>query len=210
MKHASTKALYAQWDRCRGTAAAPDHDAFELDAHARDTLQPNLPDCFIITATPSHEFHFSFAGARLCTLFGTDLKEQAFTPCWSDGARRQIEDFLALAILEQAGTVAGLSVRLDGGKNLPFELILLPLNVESCAPKRLIGALAPLHGVRNIRGAPMEVTSWRHVGPASEPAYLNPMPRFVRKIRLAGAFLLYEGQSSAETRNENGIAIISH
>lgn len=197
MKHASTKALYAQWDRCRGTAAAPDHDAFELDAHARDTLQPNLPDCFIVTAGASHGFHFSFAGARLCALFDADLKGQAFDACWSNDARRQIDDFVALAISEQAGTVAGLSVHLNEGETLPFELILLPLAVESCAPKRLIGAFAPLHGTRNIRGADMNVTSWRHVGPASEPAYLDPVPRLVRKVRLAGAFLLYEGLYSA-------------
>jgi hypothetical protein len=196
MKHSSTKALFAQWDRCRGTKAAPEHDAFAFDAHARETLQPILPDCFIITAAPSGPFHFSFAGARLCTLFDADLKGQAFASLWSEGARAPIEDFLSLAELEQVGTVAGLSVRLDADKALPFELILLPLAVESFTPKRMIGAFAPLQGAHTILDAPMDVTSWRHVGPASEPAYLNPVPRFVRKVRLAGAFLLYEGQQS--------------
>lgn len=194
MKHPSSQSLFQHWERRRGNEAAPDQAAFDLEACA-----DVLGDCFAIDGATPASARLSFAGTRLCSLFGADLRGQLFPGHWSAEAEGHLANFFRYAVEEQVGTVAGLKAQnvAPGGA---LELTLLPLVPIAGLAPRLVGCLAPLSGGIRLADAEFDISSWRHLGPMSEPAARRPLPRAVRKIRLACGFLLYEGATAPHSR----------
>jgi len=186
MKHPTSQKLFHHWDLRRYGADAPDQTALDLEM-----IGDVLGDAFVASGDDLATASLSFAGSRLSALFNQDLRHRTFPGRWSEPGREALETFFAFAAQEQVGTLAGVrAMTTRGAKTL--ELLLLPLMPVAGMKARLIGSLAPMAGGIDLSQNPeLDITSWRHVGPASEPA--RALPRLVRKARLACGFLAYEG-----------------
>ncbi|PMU88438.1 PAS domain-containing protein, partial [Pseudomonas sp. GP01-A4] len=73
MKHPSSRAFFAYWDKMRGSARAPDRAAIDPTA-----VRELLGDIFVLSCEPKTGFPFRVAGTRVCALAGRDLKDQGF------------------------------------------------------------------------------------------------------------------------------------
>jgi hypothetical protein len=138
MKHASTRAVFDYWNKKRGARPAPeraDIDPAEI-RHA-------LSDTFILAADFVDQLRFRLAGTRVCTLFGREIKGEAFFDLWDKSGRAAIDDLLAAVTDETAGVVAGLTGRTEDGAEADLELLLLPLAHSGQAQVRALGVLAP-------------------------------------------------------------------
>ncbi len=80
MKHPSSRAFFAYWDKKRGSARAPDRA--DIDPAAVREL---LGDIFVLSCEPKLGFPFRVAGTRVCALAGLDLKDQSFAAMFTEG-----------------------------------------------------------------------------------------------------------------------------
>lgn len=137
MKHATSRALFAYWDRVRGERVAAE----------RGDLTPGdmrhvLADAFIIGRDESRAPVVRLAGTRLCALFGRDLKGAGLASLWRPDDPDP-ERWLGMLGRDAVGVVAGLvGMNLDGSE-LPLELLLLPLRHRGRTDLRALGALSP-------------------------------------------------------------------
>ena len=82
MKHPSSRAFFAYWDKKRGTARAPDRSDID-PAGVRELLG----DIFVLSCEPKLGFPFRVAGTRVCALAGRDLKDQSFAAMFTEASR---------------------------------------------------------------------------------------------------------------------------
>ncbi len=80
MKHPSSRALYAYWDRLRAGRAAPERG--ELDPGAIRTI---LGDVMILEVGGPHRYAVRLAGTRICSLMGRELRARAFVETFAPG-----------------------------------------------------------------------------------------------------------------------------
>jgi hypothetical protein len=196
MKHASSRELFAYWDKCRGPRPAPERD--EIDPGA---VRKALSDIFMLSYDPAGGHPFRLAGTRVCALFGRELKGEPFLRLWGDNAR-SIADLVSILKTETVGIVASASGRTADGLQAELELMLLPLSHHGRPAARLIGMLAPMSVPYWLGIAPLtrlSVGSYRHIGPNTD---LIPAPAIVpgsspaTPARVEGAlrgFTVYEG-----------------
>lgn len=166
MKHASTRALFAYWNKQRGTRPAPER--VDIDPVG---LRRELGDVFMLAADFVDTLRFRLAGTRVCALFGREIKGEAFAPLWDEASRKTIEDVLSVVTHERVGAVAGLTGRTADGAQTDLELILLPLAHSGHARIRAIGALAPLVPPYWLGEKPLHelhLGALRHVGPDAD------------------------------------------
>lgn len=194
MKHPSSQALFQHWNASRGAKPAPDEVAFDLEA-----CGDLLGDCFMLSGETLASARMTFAGSRLCGLFGIDARGGHFPGRWPADATSRLDEFVQYACEERVGTVAGIAT-LPPAAHASLELMLLPLVQAPGLAPRIVGSLAPISANANLAGAACDIGAWRHLGPLSEPAAQRPLPRAVRKIRLACGFLLYEGGTPSQSR----------
>lgn len=200
MRHSSSSALFGHWQSRKGSQAAPSRAGFDLE-----TCGHVLGDAFVLTGRTPSDAAFSFAGSRLCALFGQDLKHRGWPGEWTEEAQSLFGDFLLFAADEQIGTVAGVRATLPTGQSVALELLLLPFQPVEGATAQVVGSLAPLSNARALSGASLDITSWRHLGDYAAPDQRRAVPRMVRKVRLACGFLLYEGSAKAGRAGANAI-----
>ncbi len=171
MKLASTRELFAYWDRCRGDRPAPDREDIEPGA-----IRRLLGDVFMLDLEPGCGHPFRLAGTRLCSAFGRELKGTPFFPLWTDVG--PIRDLIATLTDETAGAVASVTGKNAEGGLLAFEMLLLPLGHRGRMPARILGSLAAREmpwwlGAKPITGLRLEAL--RFVGPTTDA--VEP-PRF--------------------------------
>lgn len=182
MKHPSSRAFFAYWDKKRGTARAPDRS--DVDPAAVREL---LGDIFVLSCEPKTGFPFRVAGTRVCALAGLDLKDQSFTALFTEASRGEIEEIATVAADETLGAIAGLTAPREDGSKAHLELLLLPFNARPHTPVSVTGVLAPFDDECGALG-PFTVTSWRYL---HQPEKL--LPRAIRKLQVARGLMVYEG-----------------
>lgn len=192
MKHSSTQSLYAYWNERRGPRRAPERGEIEPGA-----IRAALGDSFILGWDPAATFRL--AGTRVCSLFGRELKGEAFEPLWDlkDGAA--IADLLAIVANEIAGIVAGVTGTTQDGQSVDLELLLLPLRHRGASHVRQIGVLAPLSLPFWLGADPLvslTLKSHRHVGPALDAVTTTPFMAAAENARLRHGLLVYDGGRS--------------
>ena len=162
MKHAATRALFDYWNQQRGRRSAP----------ARSDIDPAdirhiLGDTFMLTADFVDEIRFRLAGTRVCTLFGREIKGDAFKTLWSETSWTDIQDLLTAVIDENVGAVAGVIGRTEDGTEVELELLLLPLSYDGQTRMRALGALAPVAPPYWLGEHPvieLDLRTLRHIG----------------------------------------------
>jgi hypothetical protein len=190
VKHSSSRSLYAYWNERRGTRAAPERGEIEPGA-----IRSALGDSFILCADPVVEHAFRLAGTRVCSLFGHEMKGNAFVTLWEERDRDAVSDLLAIVANEIAGIVAGVAGATAEGYALDLELLLLPLRHRGSSRERQIGVLAPLTLPFWVGASPLvrlALKSHRHVGGSLEPA-TTPFMAAAESGRLRRGLLVYDG-----------------
>jgi hypothetical protein len=180
MKHQSSRAFFAYWDKKRGTARAPDRA--DIDPAAVREL---LGDIFVLSCEPG--FPFRVAGTRVCALAGRDLKDASFAALFSETSRREIEEITTIVADETLGAIAGLTATREDGSKAHLELLLLPFNARPHTPVSVTGVLAPFDDECGTLSA-FTLTSWRYL---HQPEKL--LPRAIRKLQVARGLMVYEG-----------------
>jgi hypothetical protein len=183
MKHPSTREFYAYWDEKRGAARAPDRSEIEPGA-----VRELLGDIFVLSYDAASGYPFRVAGTRVCALLGCDLKDRSFSALFASGARREIEEIIAVVAEEMLAAVAGITATSQDGSRAHLELLLLPFSARAHAPVSLTGLLAPFESQHGLL-RDFEVTSWRYL----EQDRQKLIPRALRKLRIARGFMVYEG-----------------
>lgn len=163
MKHATTREVFAYWDNCRGTRAAPERSDIEPGA-----IRSVLCDTFILSFDRKAGHPFRLAGTRLCAIMGCELKGEPFAELWREDSRADIETLLTTISEETVGLVASARGETESGHTLDLELLLLPLGHRGRMPARLLGALSPLRppywaGVTPVLD--LALGGYRHIGP---------------------------------------------
>lgn len=190
MKLASSKDLFAYWDRCRGDRLAPDRDDIEPGA-----IRRVLGDVFMLDLEPGCGHPFRLAGTRICAAFGRELKGTGFFPLWSDVG--PIRDLVATVTDDTIGAVASVTGKNTEGGIVALEMVLLPLGHRGIVPARLLGSLAPIDmpwwlGNRPLTGLTLQAL--RFVGPVVD---VVAAPRFVAPPAPPPAqrtpFVVYQG-----------------
>ena len=180
MKHPSSRAFFAYWDKKRGTARAPDRA--DIDPAAVREL---LGDIFVLSCEPG--FPFRVAGTRVCALAGRDLKDASFAALFSETSRREIEEITTIVADETLGAIVGLIATREDGSKAYLELLLLLFNARSHTSVSVIGVLAPFDDECGTLSA-FTLTSWRYL---HQPEKL--LPRAIRKLQVARGLMVYEG-----------------
>jgi hypothetical protein len=191
VKHSSTQSLYAYWNERRGTRAAPERGEIEPGA-----IRTALGDSFILGREPAALPAFRLAGTRVCSLFGRELKGEAFEGLWNESDRAAIRDLMAIVGNEIAGIVAGVTGTTSEGYSVDLELLLLPLRHRGTSQARQIGVLAPLVVPFWIGASPLTglvLKSHRHIGPALEVVPATPLMAAADSGRIRHGLLVYDG-----------------
>jgi hypothetical protein len=190
VKHSSTQSLYAYWNERRGTRAAPDRGEIEPGA-----IRTSLGDSFIL-GSETDRATFRLAGTRVCSLFGRELKGEAFDALWDEGDRPAARDLLAIVANEIAGIVAGVTGATAEGYAVDLELLLLPLRHRGTSQARQIGVLAPLAVPFWLGASPLTdlgLKSHRHIGPALDAMAATAFMAGADNRRTRHGLLVYDG-----------------
>lgn len=190
MKHASSRELYAYWDRCRRGRRAPERADIEPGE-----IRRVLGDTFILSLDSKAGHPFRLAGTRVCALFGREIKGEAFIDLWAEDERNDLRDVIATVADDVTGFVAGIPAVNDDGGGVALELLLLPLAQNKRTDARVLGALAALDipywlGVRPISA--LRLGSLRHIGAEGAPELVPG----VENVRLRKGLVVFEGGRS--------------
>lgn len=182
MKHPSSRAFYAYWDKMRGNASAPDRSDVEPSA-----VRELLGDIFVLSYEAEAGYPFRVAGTRVSALLGRDLKDQSFSALFTPEAKREIEDIIAVVAEETLPAIAGITATSETGETAHLELLLLPFSARAHAPVSLTGVLAPFE-TELSRLENFGLTSYRYLHRQQKL-----LPRTIRKLQVARGFMVYEG-----------------
>lgn len=204
MKHMSSRALHSYWNTQRGKRAAPERA--EIDPGA---IRHVLADTFVLAVDFVGEHRFRLAGTKICTLFGHELKDQAFAGLWEPQSGAALGRLLDLVTNETAGIVAGATGFTEDGATVDLELLLLPLAHQGHSRVRAIGALVALNQPYWLGTYPLtsiKLGSIRHLGqdealetpiaPAAEPL---PLATSAVGGRMRHGFIVVDGGRAPQT-----------
>ena len=137
MRQDGTIKLFQYWNRLRDGRPAPRRTEVEPA-----DIKALLGDTFILESDLRGEAVFRLAGTRLCAMYGRELKGFAFSSLWRDRDRRMIARLVRNVLTEQSVLVICFEAISRSGRQVPIELLLLPLagGEES---RRALGVATP-------------------------------------------------------------------
>lgn len=139
MKHATSRTLYAYWNRIRGERAAPERSDVKPDA-----IGKILGDVFILNADEPNPYRVRLAGTHICTLLGRELRDTKFTDAFVAGEQAEIHSLLDSMVCTATPVIAGVIGETADRRMLGLELLLLPLRHHGRTDARLLGSLTAL------------------------------------------------------------------
>jgi hypothetical protein len=137
MKHSSSRALYAYWNRLRAGRAAPERS--ELDPGA---IRAILGDVMILEVGGLHRYAVRLAGTRICSLMGRELRERAFVETFAPGDWPELYALLDSTVEAATPAVANVIGETADRQLLGLELLLLPLRHHGRTKARVLCSLA--------------------------------------------------------------------
>jgi hypothetical protein len=164
---AASRELHSYWNLLRGGRSAPERS--EIDPSA---IRGVLADTFILEVDSFRRYPFRIAGTRTNSLFGRELKGEAFLDLWQESEQREIAAIVASVADEAIAVLAGAATCPQGPQRLDFELLLLPLRHHGDPQARILGAILPASmpsWVGLLPATPMKLSSLRVLGRAESP-----------------------------------------
>lgn len=139
MKHPSSRALHAYWDRLRGSRAAPERAEVEPAEIGR-----LLGDIFLLENGENPRHAVRLAGTRLCALIGHELRGRSFGAFFAADDRATLFGLMEGVADGQIPAVASLTGETEDGRTIELEMILLPLRHRGKTHARMLGSIVPL------------------------------------------------------------------
>lgn len=139
MKHATSRTLYAYWNRIRGERAAPERGDIRPDA-----IGKILGDVFMLDAEKPNPYRVRLAGTHICTLLGRELRDTTLIDAFAREQRAEIYSLLDSMVRTATPVIAGVIGETADRRMLGLELLLLPLRHHGRTNARLLGSLAAL------------------------------------------------------------------
>ena len=140
MKHATSTALYAYWQRSHGPTGVP---AAEIRAAE---LAPILPCLFLVDLDLAAGLRFRYCGASIAMRYGRDLTHESFLALWGAADRELLERDVRVMALRASGLVAGVLAETVGGGFTSFEMLILPLSGSATSTAGAIGSMVRIGG----------------------------------------------------------------
>ena len=137
MKHPSSRALYAYWNRLRAGRAAPERS--ELDPGA---IRAILGDVMILQVGGPLRYAVRLAGTRICSLMGRELRKRAFVETFAPGDWPELYALLDSTTATATPAVANVIGETEDRRLLGLELLLLPLRHHGRTEARALCSLA--------------------------------------------------------------------
>jgi len=199
MKHPSSNLVLAHWtDRLRNRPAPERGD---IDPAA---IRRALGDTFMLAADFLDHLRFRLAGTRVCALFCSEIKGEAFAALWNEDSREQIGALTKAMTEESVGAVAGLTGVTADGSEAELEMLLLPLAHAGQARIRALGVLAPVVPPYWLGEKPvieLKLRTLRHLGSENDRGKSS----FHRaRGRLPHGFVVYPGGRAAPNEERTG------
>jgi len=137
MRHATSRELYAYWNRIRGDAAAPRRSDIEPG-----DIRRILPDTFILEIGRTGNPVVRLAGTRICSLYGREIKGLDFLDLWTAADRETIAGLGDRIREDAAGAVLDVELISTRGRSVSCEFVLLPLRHGTATHDRVLGSCA--------------------------------------------------------------------
>jgi hypothetical protein len=171
MKHATSRELYAYWDRVRAGAPAPRRSDIEPS-----DIRRILADTFILEVADRGTYPIRLAGTRICGAYGREIKGDDFLDFWSPQDRDAVATLGTAVAVDAAAAVVSVIARTARDKVVPCELLILPLRHGEAGYDRILGSFAALEqpywlGSEAIAG--QTITSLRLIWPEENPRFLR-------------------------------------
>ncbi len=122
MKSDINNYLFDYWNKLRGDDIAPQRKS--LDPVLLKDILPNL---FLLDRNSNTNFNFRLAGTKMCKIFDGELRDQNFLDLWSKNDRDSFTSLFDSLCEQGAVVVCGLKGVAINGKNVPLEMLALPL-----------------------------------------------------------------------------------
>jgi hypothetical protein len=171
MKHATSRELYAYWDRVRRGQPAPTRAEIEPS-----DIRQILADTFILEVQGRDRYQIRLAGTRICSAYCREIKNTEFLDLWRPADRNAIATLATAVFEDAAGAVVTIDAHTTRNKVLVCELLLLPLrhNAETC--NRILGSFATIERPYWLGSEPIvgqEISSLRLIWPDAQPQFMR-------------------------------------
>ena len=137
MRHATSRELFAYWNRIRGSEPAPRRTDIEPG-----DIRRVLPDTFILEVIAAGNQRVRLAGTRMCSLYGREIKGGNFLDLWSDEDRSTISGAAERVAEDATGIVIETALVSERDRTVSCEFLLLPLRHGMAAHDRILGSCA--------------------------------------------------------------------
>ncbi|QFI66058.1 PAS domain-containing protein [Sinorhizobium alkalisoli] len=139
MRSRTSVDLFRYWNTLRGDRNLP----------RRDEISPGdirllLPDVFILQRQVSGPIRFRLAGTRICTLFGSELRDQPFSALWEEKEMTDLDRVAGRVMAQCTPMLVSAFGRTAAGDEIELELLLAPLASADGRNDRVLGTLSPL------------------------------------------------------------------
>lgn len=167
MKHATSRELFAYWNRIRGEESAPRRSDIEPG-----DIRRVLADTFILEVAGSASHRVRLAGTRMCSLYGREIKGSNFLDLWSGEDRARLAEAAARVCDEAVAAVVEVDLFSVRDRTVACEFLLLPLRHGTTMLDRILGSCAVYRrpywfGTDPI--ATQVITDLRLIGPGQQP-----------------------------------------
>ena len=172
MRHATSRELFAYWNRIRGSEPAPRRSDIEPG-----DIRRVLPDTFILEVIAPGNQRVRLAGTRMCALYGREIKGGNFLDLWSDEDRASIAGAAERVAEEGAGVVIEVELVSARDRTVGCEFLLLPLRHGPASHDRILGSCAVHrrpYWFGTDRIVRQSIAGLQLVEPGRSPAALGP------------------------------------
>jgi hypothetical protein len=138
MRHATSRELFAYWDRIRDGETAPRRSDVEPGE-----IRRILGDTFILEVIGRKDHLVRLAGTRVCAIYGREIKGTPFLALWSKEDRETIATLVANICQDATGAVLEVDLVSARGRTAACEFLLLPLRHGPSSRDRILGSCAP-------------------------------------------------------------------
>lgn len=180
MKHKNNQALFDYWNAIRAGRPAPRRGEIEPG-----DIRRILPYVFILERKDRDTYRFRLAGTGLCSTYGMEFRGHNMLSMWSDDCAENLKEALDDVATNATVSVVEYTAATNDGREVTFEMILLPLAHEDGSMTRVLGAAVPVDQFAWI-GDRLLARQWidrlRRLDPERMPKAPRPAEVIARRI----------------------------
>jgi hypothetical protein len=136
MQQITSRQLYAYWDRVRNGRNAPRR--FEIEP---GHIAPLLPETFIAESTGLPGCRFRLVGTKICQQFSKELRGTDLLSLFGPEDQDALASLLRTVFSKAAVGEVRFNAHTKTNRQVPFELVLMPLIHTGNTINRLLGAI---------------------------------------------------------------------